>query len=296
MADLQTELRESIAYFEQILHVLPEDRTALEFLCVACAQLGEQEKFLKYAMDLAEIVLREKNAESAADLIEKLKSSQDPRAQATVLKLQVLATPKPDLTYEKTERLISSAVPSVAAQAEIALLERLIADGVLRRSLVTTAFEQLEQLPATDKEFLISALLILEKENLTGAVDALVAVADAAHAPPIPLESFEISPAFVRRLPRSLVRVRGVVPFAQLGREWAVAVMNPLDDELRREVAEVLGGKCHFFLAPPLTIESVLDRLLGAETTTLTGAPTDAVASAGENPSVPPPVVTSLDA
>jgi len=264
-ADLDKELKESIAYFEQILDVLPGERTALEFLCVACRQQGDGEKFLKYAMALSEVVLREKDATGAADLIEKLKDSDDPRAQAAVLKLQVLLGPKPVLKFEKPELCQTSATPSVAAKAEIALLNRLIADGVLSKGLVQSAFDQLENLPTAGSDFLISALLILEKENLTGAADAVAAVADAALAPPVPLEAFELVPADVRRLPERLVKVRGAVPFAKLGSEWAVAVLNPLDETLREEVETAMGAKCHFFLAPPAMIEKVLERVFKDE-------------------------------
>jgi len=260
-ADLEKELKESIAYFEQILDVLPGERTALEFLCVACLQLGDQERFLKYAMALSDVVLREKDVSGAADLVEKLKGSEDSRAKAAVLKLQVLLGPKPELQFEKPEMRPTAATPSVAAKAELALLEKLVSDGVLSRGLVQSAFDQLGDLPTATGDFLISALLILEKENLTGAADAVAAVADAAYAPPVPLESFELVPADVRRLPERLVKVRGAVPFAQLGKEWAVAVLNPLDDALREEVETAMGAHCHFFLAPPASIEKVLERV-----------------------------------
>jgi len=263
--DLEKELKEGIAYFEQVLDVLPGERTALEFLCVAYLQLGDGVKFLKHAVALSEVILREKDASGAADLIEKLKDNENPQAKEAVLKLQVLMGPKPVLQFEKPELRRTSATPSVAAKAEIALLERLVADGVLSKGLVQSAFDQLENLPTAQGDFLISALYILEKENLTGAADAVAAVADAALAPPVPLESFELVPADVRRLPEKLVKVRGTVPFAKLGNEWAVAVLNPLDEVLREEIETALGAKCHFFVAPPATVEKVLERIFADE-------------------------------
>jgi len=292
--DLEKELKESIAYFEQILDVLPGERTALEFLCVACLQLGDQQKFLKHAMALAEIVLREKDAAGAADLIDKLQGNEDPRARTAVLKLQVLLGPKPKLEFERPELRQTSASPAVAAKAEIALLERLIADGVLSHGLVQTAFDQLEQMPTTGGDFLVSALLILEKENLPGAADALAAVADAALTPPVPLDAFDLVPADVRRLPERLVRVRGVVPFAKLGEERMVAVLNPLDEALREEIEASLGAKCHFFLAPPAKIEQVLERLFAEEDEKAPApsspAPTSPSSSpsSSSSPSIPP--------
>jgi len=262
-AELERELREGVGHFEQILDVLPEDRMALEFLCVACLRLGDGERFLRHALTLTELVVRENDVEGATNLIGWLASSADTRAKKAVLKLRLLVAPKPELEFERPVDRVTAATPSVAAKAELDLLNRLVAEGVLTKGLVQPAFDQLENPPATGGAFLISALAILEKENLTGAADAVAAVADAALAPPVPLESFEIVPADVRKLPENLVRVRGVVPFARLGEEWAVAVLNPLDEALRDEVTVALGAKCHFFLALPTMVEKVLTGVFG---------------------------------
>jgi len=261
---LDKQLRESIAYFEQILSVLPNDAAALEFLCLAYSQLGEVDKLLKYAVALTDVIVRTRNSSGALELVERLKDIDDPRAKAAVLRLQVLAAPQPKLVLERPQDGKNSATPSVAAAAELNLLEKLVADGVLNRNLVRSAFDQLMSVPSENGVFLISALQILEKENLTGASDAIAAVADAAHAPPVPLDAFEIPLALVRRLDMRLVKVRGVVPFARVGGEYAVAMLNPLDPVLRQEVSQALRARCHFFLAPPATIDSVLERIFRA--------------------------------
>jgi len=259
--DLQAELGDSIVQFEQFLSVEPDNRAALEFLWLAYQQLGDEGRALNYALALTKIVLRKNDTETAADLVKALEGSSDPQAQIAVLRLRVLLSPKPDLTVEQPEQCLMSAMPAVAAKAELSLLARLVADGVLSERLVLPAFEQLQNLPTAGGAFLISALLILEKENLVGAADAAAAVAKAADTPPVPLEAYEIASADVRRLPEKLVKVRGVIPFARLGDEWAVAVLNPLDEVLRNEIAATLGAKCHFFLAPPSVIEDVLARV-----------------------------------
>jgi len=263
---MNKELEEGISYFEQILDVLPGERTALEFLCVACSQLGDQAKVLKYALALSEVVMREKDAQGAADLVEKLANIDDPQAKEAVLKLQVLATPPPvEVKIERGSDWMSSATQRAAVQAELALLSKLVTEGVLVKDAVKPAFDRLENPPEVEGDFLISALSILEKENLPGAAEAQAAVADAAHAPPVPLDAFELVPGDVRKLPERLVRLRGVVPFAKLGAEWAVAVLNPLDGTLKDEISEALEAKCHFFLTPPDAMERALLRLFAKE-------------------------------
>jgi len=269
MGDIETELKASIADFERILTVMPGDRTTLEFLCVAYAQLGEKELFLARAIALAEAILRDRDVQAASVWAENLKTFEEPQARAVVLRLQAMLEPtpepQPEPQPEEPQGRRSASSPAVAAEAEIALLKRLVADGVLAEPQVRSAFAQLGNLPTAGDDFLISALLILEKENLTGAADAIAAVADAAGAPPVPLDAFDLSAVSASALPEKLAKVRGVVPFAHLGGEWAVALLNPLDEELKAEVSAALGAKCHFFLAMPSDVERALGRVQAAE-------------------------------
>jgi len=262
MADkLKKELSESVAYFEQILSVLPTERTALEFLCVTCKQLGDMEKFLRHALTLTDVIVREQDAQGAEELVEKLQDCDDPRAKKAIVRLQVVMGPKPALEVEQPELNPSAALPSYAVVAEKALLERLIAEGILTRSLVQPVFDQLTAAASAEGGILVSALAILEKENIQGAAEAIATVADLAHAPPVPLEAFDLVPGDIQRLPRQLVLLRGTLPFCRLGGEWGVVTLNPLDGALLEEVEAAMGAKCHFFLAPPSRIEQVLDRL-----------------------------------
>ena len=84
--------------------------------------------------------------------------------------------------------------------------------------------------------------------------------ADAASAPPIPLQAFMPPPALVKQLPEEIVRVRGAVPFGRLGDMLLVAVLNPLDAEFHAEVERLAGCPCRFFLAEPHTTEDFLEK------------------------------------
>ena len=85
-------------------------------------------------------------------------------------------------------------------------------------------------------------------------------VADMTNTPPIPLEAFSPSPTLLQTLPENLIRVRGAVPFAKLGDILLVALLNPADEALRRDI-ERRAGHCRFFLAHPAMAEEVLENL-----------------------------------
>ena len=75
-------LEEGIAYFEKMLKVMPEDRTTLEFLCVAYEQTGEEEKRRKALVSLAGLLVRRA-------------ISRPPPASATISRNTANPTPKP---------------------------------------------------------------------------------------------------------------------------------------------------------------------------------------------------------
>ena len=64
-------LEEGIAYFEKMLQVMPDDRTTLEFLCVAYGQIGEPVKQRKALISLAGVLLKEKDLESLKSLMQR---------------------------------------------------------------------------------------------------------------------------------------------------------------------------------------------------------------------------------
>ena len=57
-------LKEGVAYFEEMLKVMPDDRTTLEFLAVVYPQLGEAEKAERALAALARVLLKEGDLES----------------------------------------------------------------------------------------------------------------------------------------------------------------------------------------------------------------------------------------
>ena len=147
-----------------------------------------------------------------------------------------------------------------AVKAEAALIRDLYAKNVVDASAAEVVQRHLGGLPEATRPFLVSALAILEKESGGMGEKAAVYMADAASAPPIPLQAFMPSAALVKQLPEEIVRVRGAVPFGRLGDTLLVAVLNPLDTAFHAEVERLAGCPCRFFLADPHTTEDFLEK------------------------------------
>ena len=279
-----SKLLEGIAYFEKMLKVMPGDRTTLEFLSVAYEQLGDVEKQRTSLIQLAEALLREKDYDAAEAIGERLGGFSETDAQDMVRRIKSVRNPvqlkavvrpgagtppmravvrpagvKPKPVSDEGGLSLAQVVMS-AVKAEAALIRDLYAKNVVDASAAEVVQRHLGGLPEATRPFLVSALAILEKESGGMGEKAAVYMADAASAPPIPLQAFMPSAALMKQLPEEIVRVRGAVPFGRLGDTLLVAVLNPLDTAFHAEVERLAGCPCRFFLADPHTTEDFLEK------------------------------------
>ena len=271
-----SKLLEGVAYFENMLKVMPGDRTTLEFLSVAYEQLGEVEKQRTSLIQLAETLLHEKDYDAADAIGERLSGFTETDAQDMVRRIKAARNPvqlkavmRPGARAmgrrgkgEEVPAEVQDALTQVvmaAVKAEAALIRDLYAKNVVDASAAEVVQRHLGGLPEPTRPFLVSALAILEKESGGLGEKAAVYMADAARAPLIPLKAFMPSGALVKQLPEEIVRVRGAVPFGRLGDTLLVAVLNPMDEEFHAEVERLAGCPCRFFLAEPHTTEDFLE-------------------------------------
>ena len=118
---------------------------------------------------------------------------------------------------------------------------------------------QIEATPTAGQVFLVSALQILEKENPTALERCIAYLADRHATPPVPLSAFEPPKGVVSAFPALAMRIHGAVPFASIGKEALVAVLNPADEQLRAELSAVMP--CRFYMAMPSAVEAALGKL-----------------------------------
>ena len=262
-------LAEGVENFEQMLELMPDDREALEFLLVAYCQLGDKVKEGKTLVSLANLLIKERDIESLKGLVPRLEASSEPAARALALKAGILFAPVPDLVPEAprelTEAEKTAQLSAKAVKSELKLLDILIEGGRVETETAATVRAQLEADENSERGFLISALQILEKENPTLSEKALAFLADRFKTPPVPLAAFDARKDLFAHVPAAVARVRGVAPFATVAKTLLVAVANPADEELARELETAAGMKIRRYLAPVAEIEAAAAKALGAE-------------------------------
>ena len=265
-------LEEGIAYFEKMLQLTPDDRVTLQFLCVAYGQIGQLDKQRRALVSYAGVLLKEKDFEAAEKLIEQLENYTEPDARAAVLRIraaqrpkQAAEPPKEDAATPATGNKTTTAV-YIAIKAEKKLARHLAESKVIDEAASDAIQDRLTPLADVPGCFLVSTLSEIEKENTATAEAVSAFLADETGAPPIPIEAFPAVEELSQNLPDSIVRVRGVLPFAKLGDTLLVATLNPFDDALKKQVESAVGAPCRFYIANPRTMETTLDRLFSEAT------------------------------
>ena len=247
-------LKEGVEYFEQMLKVMPDDRTTLEFLAVAYPQMGETAKAEAILADLARVLLKEGDVEHAAALLPRLEACEDPKAKLMAIRIRASAEPRPELVPEKAadEPAPGEDLFAAARDSEVKLAEKLGEKEVAA---------QLMAMSDTGRISLVSTLYFLAKDH-SDAFDATVAkLCEEYRETPVPLEIFTPDRKLAAKLGEDLVRLRGVVPFATLGKLALVAYLSPHDAELKAEVEKKLEMKAKFYLAMPDAIEKSVEAL-----------------------------------
>lgn len=261
-------LAEGVAYFEQMLEIMPEDRTTLEFLVVAYDQMGQHEKGQETLVALTKLLIKEKDLNALQGLLPRLEASDYAPAKALLLKVNTMTGPAPDLTPEAPKELTPEEQQALAmgeaSVAEIALVDVLHEGGVITDDESDKLRIHLQSLPTNGRVFLISALQILEKENMPLGEKCIEFLADKFGMPPVPLGSFEPNKTLFAALPKQMVQLRGVVPFAKLGNLTLYVTLNPVDEKVKA-AAEALGP-CRFYLAEPSHVEAMVDKVFGLTT------------------------------
>ena len=264
-------LAQGISYFEEIIQLMPNDRTALEFLAVAYDQTGNTLKRNRTVIQLADALLAEKDFKSAENLIPNLQEINTRQSLEAINRINAAINPnakptsttnakasdKPSEAFDPTDSVSRFA----AIKPELELIQKLRSSEVISAGTAEVVEKTLFDLIALPNAVLISALCVIEKENSSECEKSLAYLADTCRTPPIPLEAFTIDPDCISRMPESAIRLRGIIPFVRVGDTMLVVTLNPTDDALRREVTAAAGCPCQFYLATPSAVEKAVEKL-----------------------------------
>ena len=270
MAHVDPKMTEAIAFFEEMLRTMPKDRTALEFLAMAYEQTKQKDKRRDVLVRLVDVLLMDNDYQNAKAIAEHLRAFPDHMPAmlaiervAALSELEHFADTLPVGVSPAQETAFTPAKPTkewpadvhsishAAASAEMDLVWFWHDNDYLPKNFCMDIMNALTERPVTDTPLLISALAILEEHHPEYTDLVMEKMQRFCNIPPIPIELFEPTPAAFQALPYLFCTVQGVLPFALMGNELLVALLNPMNEELQREIIDRSGRICHFFLGRP---------------------------------------------
>jgi hypothetical protein len=161
------------------------------------------------------------------------------------------------------QRLSSVALRRRVLQREMDLAWRLLETDDLQQDDYASIVEDLSQLVLSESHTTISLLRALSDRAYTGIDRVLQNMSRRDNIPFISMEAFELPEIDLNDFPLDYLLQMGVLPFAEMGGELLVGVLNPSNSTLDSELREYLGRKCHFYLVSPTDFDAAALKLTG---------------------------------
>lgn len=278
----QPKMSEAIAYFEEILQNIPGDRTSLEFLALAYEKTAQPEKRRDVLITLAETLLKEKEFEKAQLVAEYLNGyPEHPLARQVVARVNqatgrvslarsgrsgtrtavVGAGKSPFMPQFQDHIRENQALSHAISAIEIEMVWFWQKEELLPEALCMNIINMLADLPSPEAPKLLSALALLDTIDPEQSELVLERTLRGYPMPVLAPEIFEPQSTAVDTLSRNFITICGVLPFATIGDELLVAVLNPVSEVLRQEVMARTDRPCHFFATLPTQWQAAYEKL-----------------------------------
>jgi hypothetical protein len=263
---LEEEVWSAIAAFEQILEAMPSDRASLEALAHAYQQVGDHTRAKDYLVRLGNVLLEEADFTSARELVERLQPyvAEDKDAEKLVKRIESVEGQESSLASPVIESPATTTVPAGKPGAgskkvrstfsmpdELSMAWNLLESNELSQEEYSAVVQDLTEMSTKDANTTVSVLHVLQDRGFKNLHKVLVSVSKACGTPVVSLSHFDLQPEAVSLLPAEFMLRRGAILFEKLGSHGLVVVMNPYDKQLRKDIEEVAGIECHFFVTLP---------------------------------------------
>ncbi len=283
--DLENQVWNAIAVFEQIVETIPNDRVALEALSSAYEQVGDLARARGYLVRLVNTLVDEGDREAAGLLRERLlkHAATDPLAKEAEARLEAMLSegkPEPrefDLTKDPLDAEMGKqeevGLRSSHVAAELSFAWALFQAEQLTQEEYAQVAQDLSEVSAGNAVVTVSVLHVLHDRSSRNLDRVLVFAAQDAGVPIIPLSLFEVSAELVLLLPEEFMVRYGVLVFALLGKDALVIILNPQNKVLKAKVEGLLNRRCHFYLTTPSDFDSFMEKQKKKKTAADTATP-----------------------
>ena len=269
--DKEASVWETIQTFEAILDLFPDDIGALEGLGAAYLETNSPDKAADMFLRLARLLSDAGEQKRVYEVTHQILALFPENQEALTLHLKAANAIGAE-PLQKASNAVTAREPEEAPPLETPLHYNLedemeLADFLVRNELITTEqrdtaitnLQRGEQAPTGEVTLsLLVELQAMENVYLDKILDFLCR---KTNTPFIDVSRFEINEQLADIVPRTIGHQIGMLPFACLGDEFMIAVLNPLARGTHEALQAHLNSRAHFYLTSPDAFESAHQNL-----------------------------------
>jgi Type II secretion system (T2SS), protein E, N-terminal domain len=271
--DLENQVWNAIAAFEQIVETIPNDRVSLEALSHAYGQVGDLSRAREYLTRLITVVIEEKDRDAVEMLRDRMVSleASDPLARETLARMdaflkdlagEVRQFDLSEKPHEKPEpaRVDDTEWRSSHVTSELSFAWTLFQAGELTQEDYAMVAQDLSTISTNVALVTVSVLHAIHDRGGRSMDRILAFSARDSGVPMIPLSLFEVQDQVFQLLPREFIIRFGVLPFEMMGNDILVVLLNPYNKQLRDKTESMIGRRCHFFITAPAEFDAMIEQ------------------------------------
>jgi hypothetical protein len=255
-------LEQNIKMLEQILEVMPDDLFTMRALFEASLKLQQPEKAFATLHRLDDLSRSAGNLEMIDYVLVQYASiaEGDGEIQSRVERLKAVKHALTPEAEEAAEEAVDAAAGGGRIEAEMALAWELYQDGVLTQEEYSYVLHDLTEMSGDKMGVPVTVLHILHDRQFSRFDRLMTHLCQKNGVPVIALSQFETPADVIQALPVEFSAINGALPFATVGDDLLLAVLNPMDTELLREAERQSGRRCHPYLVAPEDYDRKLDK------------------------------------
>ena len=266
-ADAKQQLDESLTAIvdglERILDASPNDHATLELLAYIYEYVGDAAKVREYLLRLGTAIVTDGDSDQAAYICERMAEyglHQDPQGGSDLYELLMQLVHDLEVAGVAEKPLTTGdAEGEFSVMDELDFAWQLFQAGELTENEYSRVAHDMYEMASDRHLSTVSVLHVLHAQAFGGMERVMAYVAEHMRVPIISLKSFSIPDGAKTLLPLEFAIRNGAVVFDFIGNDALVAVMNPVNSRLKRQIAAKLQRKCHFYITLPEDLDAVIE-------------------------------------
>jgi hypothetical protein len=248
-------LDQNVEMLEQILEVMPDDLFTLRALYETSLKLEHPEKAFETLARLDDQARAAQNIEMVDFVLNQYESISDdsPEIQGRMARLREMKSAVGLIQSEEAPAPapVKRADGGGRLDAEMGLAWDLFQDDQLSQEEYSNVLHDLTEMSSQQMGVPVTVLHILHDRQFSRMERVMTHLCQKNKMPIMMLSHFEDNEEVCKLLPLDFMSRNGAMPFAKVGDDLLVAVLNPMDKELLDETQKLCGRRCHPYLVTP---------------------------------------------